>query len=289
LVDLADGTTFGWNSGPETGNVLVGNGVTVSTSGGNNGGLAGHTLFYDSTTFCNPGPCTTHPPGSGLQNPPPTSLVSGPSPSPGTVTGNALASANSVAANIANATGPNLQTFASITSGQTITGVAGINVIDVANIMNAAFRLSGPANAIFVFNVSGAFNTNQPMTLSGGVTPSDIIFNFTGTSGTVFQTSGGDVLYGTFLAVDGGGFQFSELDLTGALIMGDSNGECATNASGACTGTGGGNIQLVSGSQISFEGFTPTPIPAALPLFATGLGAMGLLGWRRKRKAQTRA
>jgi hypothetical protein len=171
VVDLADGTTFGWNSGPETGNVLVGNGVTVSTSGGNNGGLAGHTLFYDSTTLCNPGPCTTHPPGSGLQNPPPTSLVSGPSPSPGTVTGNALASANSVAANIANATGPNLQTFASITSGQTITGVAGINVIDVANIMNAAFTLSGPANAIFVFNVSGAFNTNQPMTLSGGLRP----------------------------------------------------------------------------------------------------------------------
>ncbi len=30
---------------------------------------------------------------------------------------------------------------------------------------------------------------------------------------------------------------------------------------------------------------TPTPIPATLPLFATGLGALGLLGWRRKRKA----
>jgi hypothetical protein len=28
----------------------------------------------------------------------------------------------------------------------------------------------------------------------------------------------------------------------------------------------------------------PTPLPAAFPLFATGLGAMGLLGWRRKRK-----
>jgi hypothetical protein len=27
-----------------------------------------------------------------------------------------------------------------------------------------------------------------------------------------------------------------------------------------------------------------TPLPAAMPLFATGLGAMGLLGWRRKRK-----
>jgi hypothetical protein len=29
-----------------------------------------------------------------------------------------------------------------------------------------------------------------------------------------------------------------------------------------------------------------TPIPAALPLFATGIGGLGLLGWRRKRKAQ---
>ena len=28
-----------------------------------------------------------------------------------------------------------------------------------------------------------------------------------------------------------------------------------------------------------------TPLPAALPLFVTGLGALGLLGWRRKRKA----
>jgi hypothetical protein len=27
-----------------------------------------------------------------------------------------------------------------------------------------------------------------------------------------------------------------------------------------------------------------TPLPAALPLFATGLGALGMLGWRRKRK-----
>jgi hypothetical protein len=28
----------------------------------------------------------------------------------------------------------------------------------------------------------------------------------------------------------------------------------------------------------------PTPLPAALPLFASGLGALGLVSWRRKRK-----
>jgi hypothetical protein len=31
--------------------------------------------------------------------------------------------------------------------------------------------------------------------------------------------------------------------------------------------------------------FSAIPLPAALPLFASGLGALGLLGWRRKRKA----
>jgi hypothetical protein len=35
----------------------------------------------------------------------------------------------------------------------------------------------------------------------------------------------------------------------------------------------------------SFAGtVTPTPLPAALPLFATGIGALGLFGWRRNRK-----
>ena len=35
---------------------------------------------------------------------------------------------------------------------------------------------------------------------------------------------------------------------------------------------------------VTFEDTAETPLPAALPLFATGLGALGLLGWRRKRK-----
>ncbi len=41
----------------------------------------------------------------------------------------------------------------------------------------------------------------------------------------------------------------------------------------------------VNFAAVTGEAVPETPIPAALPLFATGLGAMGLIGWRRKRKA----
>ena len=40
------------------------------------------------------------------------------------------------------------------------------------------------------------------------------------------------------------------------------------------------NVFGVISSQAS-----TTPLPATLPLFATGLGALGLMGWRKKRKA----
>ena len=37
-------------------------------------------------------------------------------------------------------------------------------------------------------------------------------------------------------------------------------------------------------TDIQLAAISSTPLPAALPLFASGLGALGLLGWRRKRK-----
>jgi hypothetical protein len=57
-----------------------------------------------------------------------------------------------------------------------------------------------------------------------------------------------------------------------------------------CTGTTCQSSGLLVGGDPETVGrwsvaVTQTPLPAALPLFATGLGAMCLLGWRRKRKA----
>ncbi len=69
----------------------------------------------------------------------------------------------------------------------------------------------------------------------------------------------------------------------------------------AGTATGGGSLSLTQDHDAGLCGAgktsavgtfagdsgvaAATPLPAALPLFATGLGALGLLGWRRKKKA----
>ena len=39
----------------------------------------------------------------------------------------------------------------------------------------------------------------------------------------------------------------------------------------------------------TYDGVSQVPLPATLPLFASGLAGLGLLGWRRKRKAQAAA
>jgi hypothetical protein len=41
----------------------------------------------------------------------------------------------------------------------------------------------------------------------------------------------------------------------------------------------------INGEANGLIGAITTPIPAALPLFATGLAGLSLLGWRRKKAA----
>jgi hypothetical protein len=52
-----------------------------------------------------------------------------------------------------------------------------------------------------------------------------------------------------------------------------------------------GDLVFSDITSMSFEAVIPgaTPLPGAMPLFATGLSALGFLGWRRKKKATTAA
>ena len=93
-----------------------------------------------------------------------------------------------------------------------------------------------------------------------------------------FFVDGGVILSGGFLDTFAAFNSFGPDTVTLRLVIGQPTSvdlgffTQSFNFCGECLTTG----PLKSNS---------TPLPAALPLFATGLGALGLLGWRRKRKA----
>jgi hypothetical protein len=91
----------------------------------------------------------------------------------------------------------------------------------------------------------------------------------------------GDQLFNVFNAAFAGYNLATPIDVTGPVTpsIPPNPGGWDTTA-GPFIMTGGGN----DGRFTAVVG-DATPIPGAFPMFATGLGALGLLGWRRKRKA----
>jgi hypothetical protein len=77
-----------------------------------------------------------------------------------------------------------------------------------------------------------------------------VLFNLTGSSGNILQASRGNVLYGTYLATNGGQFNLSQLNLAGALI------------------NVGGNVQFVGDAQIKASApFMPFQLPGIVSVF----------------------
>jgi hypothetical protein len=97
-----------------------------------------------------------------------------------------------------------------------------------------------------------------------------------------------------FLQGTNNAFSFAAFDVTAypALLAAGLEVWIAINTGNQLdpTGTDGWLVSL-SKSVVTTDGAFPgnpnpgvVPLPGALPLFATGLGALALLGWRRKRK-----
>ena len=129
----------------------------------------------------------------------------------------------------------------------------------------------------------------------------------------VLSTAAGDTFPITFrlVAAQGSGTFATSINLGGTQNAGVYNTLLASNLTAANFAliSGSGILDFASSGQITFgveailapagnvtqranfDNFNitinpnPVPLPGALPLFATGLGALGLLGWRRKRKA----
>ena len=179
---------------------------------------------------------------------------------------------------------------------------------------------SGPGLTLFVQPISttsvtaSVVNINNALTynpsVSGAITSINAQYD-----GQVL-TTGTETAFPNFfrlVALQGSGTFATNINLGGTQTVGIYNTLSASNLTLASFALidGSGLLDFASGGQIifgveeifavplgvrhtsNFDNFridiNSVPLPGALPLFATGLGALGLLGWRRKKKARALA
>jgi len=157
---------------------------------------------------------------------------------------------------------------------------------DVTFSVSTPFNFSGDTVSVSTWLASsGAFNIveNTAGTLASQMDPH--LIEFTGTvsvtNGQQFTVTHDDGLTLIIGGVDLGFSTGPTSPITNtATYTGASGNQPFTLVYGECCG-GPAVLQV----DLPFQSVqTTTPLPAALPLFASGLGALGLFGWRRKRK-----
>ena len=93
---------------------------------------------------------------------------------------------------------------------------------------NATLTLNGVAGSAFIINVSNNFSlaNGSKIVLTGGLTPSDVLFNVRGSSGTLSIASG-SLFQGTLLAYNATSSNQRTLTISGANTL--TNGELIAN------------------------------------------------------------
>jgi hypothetical protein len=155
-------------------------------------------------------------------------------------------------------------------NASTGTGAAIITIDDVASTMSVVMTFNGLSAAVSASLIHCCapvgINTIVATSLPGfPATTAGTYFNTLDMTSLANYTAG-------FLTANGG----TAASAFTALLTGLAADDAYINIHDSVFPGGEIRGQLVPAS---------TPLPAALPLFATGLGALGLLGWRRKRKA----
>jgi hypothetical protein len=131
--------------------------------------------------------------------------------------------------------------------------------------------LTTPAAVGWPLSNSGDVFTLDVLSGPGHAGPAHLIIGPPGAGGVYSNANG---------SIAGNGPHNPFLNQTATFTINDAAITAATTVTAATFSFG-----TTAGINVPGE----IPVPAALPLFATGLGALGLLGWRRKRKASATA
>jgi hypothetical protein len=156
----------------------------------------------------------------------------------------------------------------------------GIDPVTLSSPFTESLNVGSPtANAAFFTATPAGSCANWPAscglsdTAKGTIT---VTFSFTTPTGATGELS------------DTGTYTADYQNLTDSIVWNSPDPLVVDFADGAVL-----DITLVNASDwsitpdISFDltkGPSATPLPATLPLFVSGLGGLGLLGWRKKRK-----
>ena len=85
------------------------------------------------------------------------------------------------------------------------------------------------------------------------------------------------------------GFRLNEWEFLMRLVAGSGLNVGSGNVTVSYR-SGGDNTSMMGTVLVTAHGvLSPVPLPTALPLFGTGLGIMGFIGWRRKRRMAAEA
>lgn len=152
-----------------------------------------------------------------------------------------------------------------VTLGGTITTDGTIGVLTVANIVDfdVSFTGIGTTHITKSTNIRPSFIGGNALTATLG----GLFFNFSGTGFFNIQISGVSASQWVMCGSTGS----SCTPLNNWFVNGGGSSGVFNNEVGV--------VEVAIGPG---DPAAATPLPAALPLFATGLGALGLIGWRRK-------